>query len=385
MPATSEGSRHATVTCQSPVYRLQNKTGMRRYHRAWAESAPSCAVQRLQNVAMRSCVYDELQWNFRGCIMVELLASWRGRSLILACGKHIGRCRWSAGFLRDLPRPFISVLLYTNLASPSSALETSILRAAKSLRSLIPEIIIRSYLTPDVFELATICAKLCLLLLLSPFLFRLLSLAKSPLTRPLSQLVQRRLNEPHSSRKGSEDQCYRHFTLEPPNFLQDGTSKDVWKISRHRDGKRSRKVSTCKVWPTLLKIFRNDTEYAEGATVHAAETYLRRSCCELSWGGGGSISVGRPSWITAFALPPNNAKYDEAPAIWELCSTQSCYLQHTSPHSFPTPSVLLKKRESMAEREFIRASHPGLVASRSDFAAPGPAAGQRLDNRRLCR
>ncbi|KAJ8881054.1 hypothetical protein PR048_017527, partial [Dryococelus australis] len=57
----------------------------------------------------------------------------RGRSRIFTCGKRTGQCHWSVGFLGDLlfSHPFIMVLLHTCLISPSSALKTSMLRAAQ--------------------------------------------------------------------------------------------------------------------------------------------------------------------------------------------------------------------------------------------------------------
>ncbi|KAJ8869300.1 hypothetical protein PR048_030874 [Dryococelus australis] len=51
------------------------------------------------------------------------------RSRILACGNHVGRCRWTACYLGDLPLPPPALafrpLLRTHLASPTSALKTS--------------------------------------------------------------------------------------------------------------------------------------------------------------------------------------------------------------------------------------------------------------------
>ncbi|KAJ8887531.1 hypothetical protein PR048_013747 [Dryococelus australis] len=51
---------------------------------------------------------------------------------IFACGNLAGRCRWSVGFLRDLPCPpsFHSGAAPYSPQSPSSALSTSLLRAA---------------------------------------------------------------------------------------------------------------------------------------------------------------------------------------------------------------------------------------------------------------
>ncbi|KAJ8876127.1 hypothetical protein PR048_024036 [Dryococelus australis] len=54
---------------------------------------------------------------------------------IFACGNRAGRCRWSAGIFffsgnSRLSRPSIPALLHTHLVSPSSALNTSLLRAA---------------------------------------------------------------------------------------------------------------------------------------------------------------------------------------------------------------------------------------------------------------
>ncbi|KAJ8888046.1 hypothetical protein PR048_007532 [Dryococelus australis] len=47
-------------------------------------------------------------------------------------GNSAGRCRWSTGFLGDIPfpRPFIPMLLHIQLASPSSALKTPMRRPA---------------------------------------------------------------------------------------------------------------------------------------------------------------------------------------------------------------------------------------------------------------
>ncbi|KAJ8875251.1 hypothetical protein PR048_023146 [Dryococelus australis] len=60
---------------------------------------------------------------------------------ISASGNRAARCRWSTGFLRDLPFPpaslFRRCFTLTSL-SPLSALKTSLLRAAKSLHSLGP-------------------------------------------------------------------------------------------------------------------------------------------------------------------------------------------------------------------------------------------------------
>ncbi|KAJ8887928.1 hypothetical protein PR048_007412 [Dryococelus australis] len=49
----------------------------------------------------------------------------RSRPRIFACGNLAGRCRWSEGFLVDLPfpRPCIPVLLHNRLASPPSPLK----------------------------------------------------------------------------------------------------------------------------------------------------------------------------------------------------------------------------------------------------------------------
>ncbi|KAJ8888298.1 hypothetical protein PR048_007785 [Dryococelus australis] len=51
----------------------------------------------------------------------------RGHSQIYACGNCAGRCRWSAGFLGNLPlpRPCIPALLHAHFASPSSTLKAS--------------------------------------------------------------------------------------------------------------------------------------------------------------------------------------------------------------------------------------------------------------------
>ncbi|KAJ8878938.1 hypothetical protein PR048_019541 [Dryococelus australis] len=56
-----------------------------------------------------------------------------GSLRIFACGNHARRCRQSEAFLRDLsfPHSYVPALLQTHLASPSSALKTSILRAAQ--------------------------------------------------------------------------------------------------------------------------------------------------------------------------------------------------------------------------------------------------------------
>ncbi|KAJ8897272.1 hypothetical protein PR048_002618, partial [Dryococelus australis] len=92
-----------------------------------------------------------------GCVVVRLLASHLGepgstpggrRSRIFACGNRARRCRCSAGILRDLsrfPRPCILTVLRTDLASPSSALKISMLRATQTLHSLTRE----SYQTND--------------------------------------------------------------------------------------------------------------------------------------------------------------------------------------------------------------------------------------------
>ncbi|KAJ8867819.1 hypothetical protein PR048_031624 [Dryococelus australis] len=53
-----------------------------------------------------------------------------GYSRILASGNRAGRCRWSAGFLGDLQFPF-PLVFHSHLISSSSALETSLLRAAQ--------------------------------------------------------------------------------------------------------------------------------------------------------------------------------------------------------------------------------------------------------------
>ncbi|KAJ8873667.1 hypothetical protein PR048_024497, partial [Dryococelus australis] len=59
---------------------------------------------------------------------------------IFACRNHAGRCRWSAGFLRDLPFPLpfhLGAAPYSH-QSPSSALKTPLLKAAqKSLLTLL--------------------------------------------------------------------------------------------------------------------------------------------------------------------------------------------------------------------------------------------------------
>ncbi|KAJ8876108.1 hypothetical protein PR048_024017 [Dryococelus australis] len=63
---------------------------------------------------------------------------WPCNSRIFACVNRSGRYRWSAGFLGDLPfrPPFHSSAAPFSLQSPSSALKTSLLGAAKSLHSL---------------------------------------------------------------------------------------------------------------------------------------------------------------------------------------------------------------------------------------------------------
>ncbi|KAJ8870956.1 hypothetical protein PR048_027258 [Dryococelus australis] len=63
----------------------------------------------------------------RGSMAEKHCHSQRDHSWIFTCGNHAGRC-WSADFLRDLnfPRPFIPVLLHTDLASPSSAQDFNI-------------------------------------------------------------------------------------------------------------------------------------------------------------------------------------------------------------------------------------------------------------------
>ncbi|KAJ8897998.1 hypothetical protein PR048_003358 [Dryococelus australis] len=58
-----------------------------------------------------------------------------GHSRISASENRTGRCRWSAGFLRDVPsppRPCIPALLHSRLISPSSALKTLVLRAVST-------------------------------------------------------------------------------------------------------------------------------------------------------------------------------------------------------------------------------------------------------------
>ncbi|KAJ8883184.1 hypothetical protein PR048_015024 [Dryococelus australis] len=65
----------------------------------------------------------------RNSIQPSLLASHHG----FACENRAGRCRWSvvfSGISRSL-RPFIRALLHNHLASPSSAVKTSLLRAAQ--------------------------------------------------------------------------------------------------------------------------------------------------------------------------------------------------------------------------------------------------------------
>ncbi|KAJ8876951.1 hypothetical protein PR048_021401 [Dryococelus australis] len=66
----------------------------------------------------------------RGGRAVSLLAPTKprpGRSRIFGCANRAGRCRWSAGFLGDLPFPPVLTFrrcLHTRLASPSSPLNT---------------------------------------------------------------------------------------------------------------------------------------------------------------------------------------------------------------------------------------------------------------------
>ncbi|KAJ8879394.1 hypothetical protein PR048_020002 [Dryococelus australis] len=56
-----------------------------------------------------------------------------GSLRIFACGNRAGRCRWSAGFLEDLPfpPPFHSGAALYSLQLPSSTLKTSLLRAVQ--------------------------------------------------------------------------------------------------------------------------------------------------------------------------------------------------------------------------------------------------------------
>ncbi|KAJ8883340.1 hypothetical protein PR048_015183 [Dryococelus australis] len=77
--------------------------------------------------------------------------SQRGRFRIFGCENCAGRCHWSTGFLGDLP--FLPPLhsgatLYSpHLTSPSSALKTSILKAARISSSIFTHLEIR-YLIP---------------------------------------------------------------------------------------------------------------------------------------------------------------------------------------------------------------------------------------------
>ncbi|KAJ8880052.1 hypothetical protein PR048_020675 [Dryococelus australis] len=94
-----------------------------------------------------SCVYKH--FTFCGTTVAERLdcspptkasrvLSSAGSLRIFASGNRVRRCRWSAGFLGDLPfsLPFIPLLLHTHLTSHSSALNASLLRTAQ-ISSLI--------------------------------------------------------------------------------------------------------------------------------------------------------------------------------------------------------------------------------------------------------
>ncbi|KAJ8878427.1 hypothetical protein PR048_019005 [Dryococelus australis] len=95
-------------------------------------------------------ILRQTKWRWgRGGLVVRLLASpqrrtgfdsRRGHTRIFACGKRVGRCRWSAGFflvISRLHRSFIPALLHTHFSSPSSDLKTLRLRAAQ-ISSLVP-------------------------------------------------------------------------------------------------------------------------------------------------------------------------------------------------------------------------------------------------------
>ncbi|KAJ8888363.1 hypothetical protein PR048_007853 [Dryococelus australis] len=72
------------------------------------------------------------------------IPSWITPGFFFACGNRAGRCRWSAGFLGDLPfppppPPFHFGAAPCSTQSPSSALKTSLLRAAQiSSLTLLP-------------------------------------------------------------------------------------------------------------------------------------------------------------------------------------------------------------------------------------------------------
>ncbi|KAJ8893492.1 hypothetical protein PR048_006090 [Dryococelus australis] len=88
---------------------------------------------RLENIA--DDIMEVVMGPFLGMIagwslQIGLDSRW-GRSRIFACENRAGQCRWSAGFLGDLPfpHPCISALLHPHLVSPISAFKTSLLRA----------------------------------------------------------------------------------------------------------------------------------------------------------------------------------------------------------------------------------------------------------------
>ncbi|KAJ8874123.1 hypothetical protein PR048_024964 [Dryococelus australis] len=92
-----------------------------------------------------------------GGVVVRLPAMHLGESgsIPVACGNRAGRRLWSVGFLRGFPvspRPCIPALLHTHLASPSSALKTSLLRAAQ-ISPLHPFLLFKLSWTPLFFTM----------------------------------------------------------------------------------------------------------------------------------------------------------------------------------------------------------------------------------------
>ncbi|KAJ8895088.1 hypothetical protein PR048_000413 [Dryococelus australis] len=95
------------------------------------------------------------QQNFQPCTEVRLLASHQGEPGsnpdevapgFPRVGNRARQCHWSMSFLGDLPfpLPFIPALLHNHLASASSALKTSMLRAAQvSYTRKLPAILLR--------------------------------------------------------------------------------------------------------------------------------------------------------------------------------------------------------------------------------------------------
>ncbi|KAJ8882068.1 hypothetical protein PR048_018556 [Dryococelus australis] len=99
-----------------------------------SRNTPPCQVDLLVLVACSSAI--------RGATVAERLAcspptkairvqSPAGSLRLVACGNRAGRCRWSAGFLGDLPfpPPFHSGAALYSSQSPSLALNTPMLRA----------------------------------------------------------------------------------------------------------------------------------------------------------------------------------------------------------------------------------------------------------------